>query len=247
MPEGTGDLFSADAFWYIVIRMKILLFGENTEEAKKLLSAHKDKLEIVSENPEVVVTFGGDGTLMRAEHVFPGIPKLYLKNSHVGKLAHPEKGNAEIVSALAEGKYAVKECMKLEAESGGKKLFALNDIIVHNENPRHAIRYTVSVGGKRIGGEIIGDGVVLATPLGSTGYYRSITDSSFETGIGLAFNNSTEQSDHIVLAEGREIRMEIVRGPAIAYADNQKESIPLPDGGIVTIRKSSSVAKIVSV
>lgn len=246
MPEGTGDLFSADAFWYIVIRMKILLFGENTEEAKKLLSAHKE-LEIVSENPEVVITFGGDGTLMRAEHNFPGIPKLYLKNSHVGKLAHPEKGNAEIVSALAEGKYAIREHMKLEAESGGKKLLALNDIIVHNENPRHAIRYAVFADGKRIGGEIIGDGVVFATPLGSTGYYRSITDSSFETGIGLAFNNSTEQSDHIVLQEEREVRIEIVRGPAIVYADNQDESISLGDGGIVIVRKARETAKLIVV
>lgn len=227
--------------------MNILLFGENTREAEELLSAYKEKLRIVSENPEVVLTYGGDGTLMQAEHSFPGIPKLYLKNSHVGKLAHPEKGNEELLRALAEGKYEMTEHMKLEAESGGKMLLALNDIVIHNENPRHAIRYRIFVDGRQMGGEIIGDGVVLATPLGSTGYYRSITDSSFETGIGLAFNNSTEQSDHVVLAEGREIRMEIVRGPAIAYADNQKESIPLPDGGIVTIRKSSSVAKIISV
>jgi len=98
----------------------------------------------------------------------------------------------------------------------------------------------------QVGGEIIGDGIVVATPsFGSTGYYKSITDSFFEVGIGLAYNNSTEQSDHVVLDENRIISIEITRGPAIIYADNQETSISLNKGDVATIKKSSQTAKIV--
>jgi NAD kinase len=125
-------------------------------------------------------------------------------------------------------------------------LIAINEIIVHNSNPRKAIRYTVHVDDKQIGNEIIGDGIVVATPsFGSTGYYRSITDSFFEVGIGLAFNNSIEQSDHMVLRDNRVIKLNLVRGPADVYADNQESSIELCENESVTIRKSEDTAKIV--
>ena len=94
---------------------------------------------------------------------------------------------------------------------------------------------------------MIGDGVVVATPFGSTGYYRSITDSYFETGIGLAFNNSTEQADHVVLSEQRNIEITITRGPAQVYSDNQDEVVTIIEGEKVSIQKSKSLARIVCV
>lgn len=114
----------------------------------------------------------------------------------------------------------------------------MNDVVVHNADPRHAIRYRLSVNGKAIGGEIIGDGFVVATPLGATGYYRSITDSVFEVGIGIAFNNSMEQSDHLVVCEESVITAVILRGPAMVYADNQAASIAMEDGVRVSITRS---------
>jgi len=80
-----------------------------------------------------------------------------------------------------------------------------------------------------LGKEFIGDGLVVATPFGSTGYYRSITDSYFELGIGIAFNNSTEQADSLVVKEQRQIKVLITRGPALLYADNQTKIINLKE------------------
>ncbi len=123
----------------------------------------------------------------------------------------------------------------------------LNEIIIHNSDPRRAIRYEVFVNDKKIDSEIIGDGVIISTPYGSTGYYRSITDGIFEVGIGLAFNNSTEQSDHMVLKEDSEIMIKIVRGPAMAYADNNETEISLNDGDEIEIKKSRDIAKIIKI
>ncbi len=227
--------------------MKILIVSENPDSVKNLLAPHGDFFTIVTENPEVVISFGGDGTLMKAEYLHPGIPKLYLRNSRIGKLGHQTKENKDILEHIVKGEYSVEETMKLEARVNGKILTGLNDIVIHNENPRNGIRYTVDIDGVPLRGEIIGDGVVFATPLGSTGYYRSITDSSFEVGIGVAFNNSTEQSDHMVIRDSRKIKITITRGPALCYADNQQESIKLSEGECVEVVKSENVGRMMRV
>jgi NAD+ kinase len=224
--------------------MKVLIFGKGAVEARELVE--KSGFEIVESGPDIIVSYGGDGTLMRAEFEFPGVPKLVLKGSRICKLC-AAMPNEEILERAARGKYRVEEMIKLEARAKDKTFFGLNDIVVHNADPRHAVRYEVSVDDVRNGGEIIGDGVVIATPLGSTGYYRSITDSFFETGIGLAFNNSTEQSDHMILKEGSEVRIKIARGPAIVYADNQPESVELVEGDEVVVKRAKETAKILRV
>jgi NAD kinase len=148
---------------------------------------------------------------------------------------------------IKQGKYIIENHPKLVAMAKNKKLVAMNDITVHNGDPRSAIRYKFAVNGRWTTHEIIGDGVVLATPLGSTGYYRSITDSFFEVGIGLAFNNSTEQSDHMVLKEDSKIELEITRGPAMVFVDNVNDNITLELGDVVTLQKSDYFTKIVRV
>ena len=66
-------------------------------------------------------------------------------------------------------------------------------------------------------------------------------------GIGLAFNNSTERSDHMILKEDAKIELEITRGPAVVFADNQNGQIELNIGDKVTITKSLNFAHIIKV
>ena len=225
---------------------KIALVTTDPTSLTKLLSAYTDTYEIVTVNPEFVISFGGDGTLMGAEYQYPTIPKLFLKNSKIAKLA-PKIPNEEILKKFFADEYTLSEQMKLSFSVGNRHAEALNDVVIHNENPRHAIRYIPHVNGNAMYTEVIGDGIVCATPLGSSGYYRSITDSVFEVGVGLAFNNSTEQTDHIILKENSVLTIEITRGPAFCYADNQEESYTLKTGDVVTIQKSPQSTYIVSV
>ena len=226
--------------------MRAILFADEKHQTFLAALAEEAGVSVTADNPEVIISYGGDGTLMRAEHAYPGIPKLLLKGSAICKLCAPFP-NEEILKKFAAGQYRVDEIEKLEGRVGEKVLRGINDIIVHNDNPRHAIRYHLFVRDKQIGNEIIGDGVVVATPLGSTGYYRSITDSFFELGIGVAFNNSTEQADHMVLRDDAAVRVRITRGPAFMYADNQEENVPLRDGDEAVIKKSSQTARVIRV
>lgn len=221
---------------------KVILFGRNAEAIKPMVL--EAGFKIVKKDPDFVISYGGDGTLMQSEHEFPGIPKIILKGSLICKKASCFS-NEEVLKKVRDKEFKIKEYFKLEAEANRKKLLAVTDIVIHNKNPRHAIRYRVWINGKETGKEVIGDGAVLATPFGSTAYYRSITDSFFELGMGLAFNNSTEQSDHMVLKEDREVKIQIVRGPAVVYGDNQEEHIDLSTGGDVMVRKSDKIMKLV--
>ena len=222
--------------------MKLLIYGKETAEIKKL--AKKVGFKIVDKNPEVVASYGGDGTFMKSESEFPGIPKFALKKSKICKKC-ADLPIEETLRKVFEGEYSVEKEMKLESVYKGKRIVGLNEIIIHNIDPRRAIRYEVFVNDRKIDNEIIGDGVVISTPYGSTGYYLSVTDGTFEVGIGLAFNNSTEQSKHMVLKENSEIKIKILRGPAMAYADNNKLEIPLNDGEEIVVSKSKDTARII--
>lgn len=225
--------------------MKALVFnGENHSDL--VCDVASAGFDVVRENPEIIFSCGGDGTFMRAEHAYPGVPKIPLRASAVCKLC-AVVSNEDVLKRIADGKYRIEEFWKLSAEAKGKKYIGVNDVIVHNKDPRHAIRYDVFINDKRVRENVIGDGIVVATPFGGTGYYRSITDSYFEVGMGLAFNNSTEESDHIVLKEDSVVRVTIARGPAIVYVDNRNESIELEEGDGVEIKKSDQVARIVRV
>ncbi len=221
--------------------MKVAIFGKGRESVEALVKSSGFTFD--EESPDIVITYGGDGTLVRSETAYPGVPKVALRNSDICKKCSAFSNDA-VLEKIKSGNYSTEQLFKLSATAKGETLMGMNDIVVHNKDPRHGIRYTLSVNGKKIQHEIVGDGIIAATPFGSTGYFRSITDSFFEVGIGIAFNNSTEQSDHMVVSDESIIEMTITRGPAIIYADNHEETIDLAEGESVVIKKSLSTATL---
>jgi len=225
-------------------KLRVVIFGRDSKKVSRLVK--NSGFTLVKSSPDFVISYGGDGTLMQAEHKFPGTPKIILKGSPICKRCL-SNSNEEILKRVTRGNFKVENLVKLEVGTGTKNLTAINDVIVHNKDPRHAIRYRLWINNELIGNEIIGDGVVIATPFGSTGYYRSITDSFFELGIGVAFNNSTEQSDHMVIREDSRIKIKIVRGPAVVFADNQETGANLETNHEVMITRSPQKFKFVNV
>jgi len=222
---------------------RILVLGNDAESIRRLV---RDKgLEDVTERPDVILTHGGDGLLLGSEREWPGIPKLPLRNSRHGRKCEPPQIE-DALERLIRGDLRRRSFLKLRAEAHGETLIGLNDVIVHNSQPTSGVRYRVWIDEREFSDEIVGDGVVVATPFGSTAYYRSITRGTFRLGIGLAFNNSIEQVDHLVVREESSIRVRITRGPAIVVADNNPRAVPLDDGDEVLIRRAEDEAVLLS-
>jgi NAD+ kinase len=215
--------------------MKVSLQGRYIEDILPYFES-KD-FKITDKNPDLIIVHGGDGALLGAERDFPGIPKFPVRDIRTAPLCPEHSSYEKIFDLLAKNKLARSEIMKISASSGSFQVKAINDIFIHNLNPVSAIRYKVFIDGKAYGEEIVGDGVGVSTVHGSTAYYRSITHSIFRVGIGLAFSNSTELTNHLVLPEDTVIRITLTRGPAILVADNSSDTLDMKAGDSVTISK----------
>lgn len=220
--------------------MRTVLFGEN---AKKIESLVKELgFEIVKESPEVVVSYGGDGTLLSSERQYPSISKLPIRDS---QFCHkcPSHEDKALLTKLSNRKLQLRGYRKLHTNLYSKDLYALNDFVVRNEEATHAIRFKVLTDG--IPGPLfIGDGVVVATPFGSTGYFKSIAQQSFDLGFGLAFNNTTVRTHPIYFDENDTAGFKLVRGKGVLTFDNSPETFHLSEGTVLEFKLSQQVAKI---
>lgn len=224
--------------------MRIKVFGKNRKELIPQLDALG--LEHVEQNPEVVVSYGGDGTLLAAERAWPGVAKVTLRDSKRCRTCSHDSNEA-ILRHLSEGKLKRTEFIKLKAETGRKTLTCLNNVLVRNAIITSGVRYHVWIDDEAYGqDEIVGDGLVVSTPFGSAAYYRSITHSTFRVGIGLAFNNSIEPINHLVLHQDSQVRIRIQRGPALLAGDQPPDEFPLNQGDDILIQRAETNAVILS-
>jgi NAD+ kinase len=221
--------------------MKIKLVGKNLDDIIPLLKARG--FEFTEDNADLIISHGGDGSLLDAERLYPNIPKFPLRDLKTAPVCGEHSYDKQIDAFIA-GKVVKTANIKLCSSFGDKKVFGLNDIFIHNCNRGSAMRYRVWINDKLYANEIVGDAVGMATVHGSTAYYRSITHSIFKTGLGLAFSNSTEVVNHLVVPEDTVVRIKIIRGPGIMVADNNPEVIEISENSEVTICKAEEEAII---
>jgi NAD+ kinase len=232
--------------------MKLNILGRDKSEVeilKRKLKKFKEGLEIDEKDPEIIITFGGDGSFLVAERKFPGIPKLILKHNSVCKKC-VEGDLEEVLEKLAKGEYRIEKCKKVEAiiikqEGPVIKKIASNDIIVSNRLPYRALRFKVEIDDK-LDNEFIGDGIVVATGFGSTGYFQSITQKEFSENLGVAFNNVTEKQGEIFL-EKEVVKLEVLRNDAYVSADNDPVMVILKEGDKIEIKQSEREFSLVKV
>lgn len=231
--------------------MKALLYGKYGEYPESLeQEVRAAGIEIVVENPDLIITFGGDGTLLGAERDYPGISKLPLRDSKFCHVCAPMPNN-EILKLLVRGEMKLVEFAKAEAVVSDKKLVALNDIVLRNKLPNSALRFLIEVNdGEKVEAfsDLTGDGIVVATVFGATGYYQSITKQTFESGFGLAFNNlhvvKQDSSTNMILGDNFEVKVGVERGPATLTVDNSPEIVEVGDDKTILIKKSSETARV---
>jgi len=219
---------------------------QDTSKIKAALAA--EGFKVVERNPDFIVCYGGDGTVLFSERKFPEVPKLIIKTSRVcRKCDYTPDDLRDLLSNIKEGNYCLHKKIKLKTEAKGKKLVGLNEIQIHPKLPIYAVRFSLSVDGKKCK-DLIGDGVIVATSFGSTGYYKATGGKRFMKGIGISFNNLHNRNmKSFVVPEDSTVKLTVSRGPAWLLADNNENLIELRAKDTVSIRKSESVANFIYV
>lgn len=217
--------------------MNVLLFGAQIDDIRADVERH-DVFDVVDENPDVVVCYGGDGTLLTAERQWPGVPKAPIRNSLRGNrcIAHPASQVLQRLAAdeLVRMEFSKLRCTVRRGNDGAPErgVTAMNEVNVHMARINSAVRFKMWIGDERYqgGDEILGDGFVISTAFGSTAYFNHITRGFFHAGIGVAFKSTSEHTNHVVVPEDADVSILVTRGPAVMTYDNSDENIDLVEG-----------------
>ena len=155
------------------------------EEVDERTGAGGTSLDIAHNPVDLVIALGGDGTLLRAARAVVGtdVPVLGVNLGRLGFLtAFPDaelEAGLEIVmagEALLDPRFTLRARIEGRDDDNAGNLFALNDIVVHTSGAARVTPLTLHVGQGESWEEVgsfAADGVILATPTGSTAYSMS--------------------------------------------------------------------------
>ena len=144
-----------------------LIFPEEEREKHGMPADGGDAAEV-----DLAVVLGGDGTMLRALQRFLGtsVPVIGVNFGRVGFLSSITRDGLEAgLARVFAGEYRVEQLPTLEVEVGEEQRVAVNDLVVTSAVVGRMIQLEWAVGGEALG-RLGCDGVVCATPPGSTGY-----------------------------------------------------------------------------
>ena len=215
----------------------------------RVFSLDKDKVN-------VVVVVGGDGTLLRALQKlrFTETAVLGVKAGRRAFLLEVEPREAlDRLRDVVEGRYRVCEYMRLEVltEKDRHNYYALNDVVVASvrDERSEVVKLEVDVDGETLY-TFDGDGVIIATPLGSTAYAFSaggpVVDEDIEAIVVTPLAPMQPYARPVVLAPSRTVRVvnSSETDHALCIVDGNTVA-RLSPGESVAIKKATSSAKFI--
>jgi NAD+ kinase len=148
------------------------LVADQTELDKHGASATGVELERDDETPDLCLVLGGDGTILHALRRFANtnVPVFGVNFGTVGFLAAVERADAEegIARALA-GEIETIELPAVRVEAGGRGGIGFNDVTLSRRPHDRVAELSYRIAADEVG-HVRCDGLVAATPVGSTGY-----------------------------------------------------------------------------
>lgn len=183
----------------------------------------KVRAEDIPPGTECILVLGGDGTLIRAarDTVAGGIPLIGVNMGTLGYLCELEIDHIEeALDLMMHDQYMLEKRMMIRGQketqqesAGENRVFrALNDIVIHRTGSLSLIRLNVYVNGQYLH-TFQGDGMILSTPTGSTGYNMSaggpIVDPKAQLLLLTPVNSHTLTQKSIVIDPQDEIVVEM--------------------------------------
>lgn len=156
-------------------RLQPLLRSQQVLHQFNLSSTEHPKLE----SADLALVLGGDGTILRAAQVmgYQQIPTLGINLGKLGFLADVNQEDAaQVLKTLFSNGFTISKHLMLECNITGEgmsqTLLGLNEMVVHADPPLRLIHIDLSIDDEPIA-TFSGDGLILSTPVGSTGHNLS--------------------------------------------------------------------------
>lgn len=212
------------------------------------------------EGVECAIVLGGDGTLLKAagDLMEREIPLLGVNLGTLGYLAEVEIGNIEqALDKLLYGAYTKEARMMLagdvfHAEKNFVHDFALNDIVISRCGSLQILHFNIYVNGRFLNG-YGADGIIVATPTGSTGYNMSAGGPIVEPGASLLLLTPicphTLNTRSIILSPEDEVTIEIPEGrestvQKVEASFDGTHRVTLQTGDRIVIKKAFKTTEI---
>jgi NAD+ kinase len=237
-------------------RFEVRMLGEEARDCPDADVTVVDEAA-AAEDAEIVLVFGGDGTFLRAAELArpAGVPMLGVNFGRVGFLAEAEPDElAATVASVIGRRYDVEERTTVDVEvfsATGRGLatsWALNEATVEKSTPERLLEIEVAVDARpllRFGC----DGVICATPTGSTAYAFSAGGPIMWPSVDamLVVPNAAHAlfARPIVVAPTSVIQLELIsRELAGVLGCDGRRSVEVAPGGRVTIRRGAQPVRI---
>lgn len=223
------------------------------EFAKRLrISLTEAGLEVVDESPDMVIAVGGDGTMLSAvaDALEADVPVLGFNLGTIGFLTAAEPSQmAEVVERLKDGRFDLEERMTVSATVGGTTAVGVNDVVVEKVDSQRLIELGVSIDGV----EFVtyrADGLIVATPTGSTAYSFSAGGPLVAPTLGafvltpVAAHSLFSRS--MVIPPDQEIVITVRRDRTVKVSVDKANLGQLHEGDVVVIRRGERPARFVT-
>jgi NAD+ kinase len=209
------------------------------------------------ETAEMMIVLGGDGTLIRAAQTIAptNVPVLGVNTGHLGFLTEIE--HAELFDHLddfLDGHYIIEERMMLTArvERAGRQLTemtALNEAVIAKGPRARLIHLGVYVGDTQVA-QYPADGVILATPTGSTAYSFSaggpIVGPTVDVLLVTPICPHTMNSRTMVIPGNEQVSIVVIESPGeVGLSADGSDPYSLARGDVIRFNRAPHYARLI--
>lgn len=208
-------------------------------------------------NADMLITFGGDGTILHLARLVAlnRVPVLGINMGGLGFVAELEAGELDALWKLKDWDFEVEQRMMLDVAviRDGRQIYTnlgLNDAVIREGPISHVIHLKISSDGRHLA-DIAGDGVIVATPTGSTAYSLSaggpVVEPVAQTMVVTPICTHNMRFSSYVLSPEHTLTVELERNgrkPVYLFVDESRAFALRSDDKIV-VRRSKYVTTLV--
>ena len=206
---------------------------------------------------DLMVTFGGDGTILHLAKLaaLNKLPVLGINMGGLGFIAELEAGELDTLRKLKDWDFETESRMMLDVSviRDGKQIYTnlgLNDAVIREGPISHVIHLKISSDGRHLA-DIAGDGVIISTPTGSTAYSLSaggpVVEPVAQTMVVCPICTHNMRFSSYVLSPEHLLTVELERNgrkPVYLFVDESR-AFPLKADDQVLVRRSKYAMKLV--